>query len=75
MLSLAWVMIMKPLKQKVSVTLDEIVVDTIKRFAEEDDRSFSQFINYVLKEYIRDKGNAGNAQPHIDKTQNDSDRL
>lgn len=43
---------MKPLKSKVSITLDEDVIQQIKELAEKDDRSFSQFINMVLKEYI-----------------------
>ena len=43
---------MKPLKKKVSITLDEDVIQLIKQLAEKDDRSFSQFINMVLKEYI-----------------------
>ena len=42
---------MKPLKTKVSITLDENVIDTIK-MAEKDDRNFSQYINLVLKEWI-----------------------
>lgn len=43
---------MKPLKNKVSITLDEDVIQLIKELAEKDDRSFSQYINMVLKEYI-----------------------
>lgn len=43
---------MKPLKNKVSITLDSDVIDSIKRLAEQDDRSFSQYINLVLKEYL-----------------------
>lgn len=43
---------MKPLKSKVSITLDEDVIQQIRELAEKDDRSFSQFINMVLKEYI-----------------------
>lgn len=43
---------MKPLKNKVSITLDEDVIQLIKEMAEKDDRSFSQFINMILKEYI-----------------------
>lgn len=46
---------MKPLKEKVSITLDNDIVKEIKIMAEEDDRSFSQFINKVLKDYINDK--------------------
>lgn len=44
---------MKPLKNKVSITLDEDVTDKIKIFAEKDDRSFSQYVNLVLKAHIR----------------------
>lgn len=36
---------MKPLKEKVSITLDENIVEEIRKMAEEDDRSFSQYIN------------------------------
>lgn len=43
---------MKPLKQKVSITLDENIIEEIKKQAEKCDRSFSQFVNLVLKEYI-----------------------
>lgn len=43
---------MKPLKSKVSITLDEDVIEKIKDKAELDDRSFSQYINMVLKDHI-----------------------
>ena len=39
---------MKPLKEKVSITLDSDIVEKIKVLAENDDRSFSQYINKVL---------------------------
>lgn len=42
----------KPYKQKVSVSLDEDIITEIKQLAENDDRSFSQYINLVLKEHI-----------------------
>lgn len=44
---------MKPLKNKVSITLDADIIDRVKELAEEDDRSFSQYINLVLREYIK----------------------
>jgi Ribbon-helix-helix protein, copG family. len=54
------VRIMKPLKNKVSITLDEDIIQHIKKLAEEDDRSFSQYINMVLKEHIaKQNGDAG----------------
>lgn len=43
---------MKPLKEKVSITIDADIVQEIKKLAEDDDRSFSQYINMVLKEHI-----------------------
>ena len=44
---------MKPLKNKVSITLDADIIERIKELAEEDDRSFSQYINLVLREHIK----------------------
>ena len=43
---------MKPLKEKVSITLDLDIIKKLKDLAEDDDRSFSQYINMVLKEWI-----------------------
>ncbi len=48
---------MRPLKEKVSITLDGDVVEEVKRLAEEDDRSFSQYINRVLRKHIKNKNN------------------
>lgn len=45
----------KPLKTKVSITLDEEVIKRIKDLAEADDRNFSQYINLVLKKHIESK--------------------
>lgn len=43
----------KPLKSKVSITLDNDIIEKIKELAENDDRSFSQYINLVLKRHIK----------------------
>ena len=43
----------RPLKEKVSITLDSDVVQRIKELAEADDRSFSQYINMILKEHVQ----------------------
>ena len=43
---------MKPLKTKVSITLDADLVEVIKELAEKDDRSFSQYINLILKTWV-----------------------
>lgn len=46
---------MKPLKVKLSITLDEDVAESIRRLAEEDDRSVSQYINLILKNHLLKK--------------------
>ena len=46
---------MKPLKTKVSITLDADIIEQLKRLAEADDRSFSQYINLILKEFLSHK--------------------
>lgn len=45
---------LKPLKNKVSITLDEDVIRKIRELADSDDRNFSQYINLVLKKHIQD---------------------
>lgn len=51
---------MKPLKSKVSITLDGDIIERIRKLADEDDRSFSQYINLVLKEHILSKDKENN---------------
>lgn len=46
---------MKPLKTKVSITLDADIIEILKQLAEEDDRSFSQYVNLILKDYIKNR--------------------
>ena len=43
---------MKPLKQKISITIDEVTLEELRRLAEEDERSLSQYINLILKKYL-----------------------
>ena len=43
---------MKPLKTKVSITLDEPIVNKIQKLAEEEDRSLSSYINLALKAHL-----------------------
>lgn len=45
----------KNLKRNVSLTLDHDVVEGIKVLAEESDRSFSQYVNMVLKRILKNK--------------------
>lgn len=44
---------MKPLKEKISVTLDSDLVGELKEMAEADDRSLSQYINLILRKYVK----------------------
>jgi len=46
---------MKPLKEKISITIDWDVLEKIKEMAEGDDRSLSQYINIVLKNHIKNE--------------------
>lgn len=46
---------MKPLKEKISITIDSNILKQIKILAEKDERSVSQYINIILLEYIRSK--------------------
>ena len=44
---------MKPLKQKVSITLDEDVIKNLKTLAEECDRSLSQYIDVYKRQSLK----------------------
>ncbi len=44
---------MKPLKEKISITIDNDILAKIKEKAEYDDRSLSQYINLVLKQHLK----------------------
>ncbi|WP_297125277.1 toxin-antitoxin system protein [uncultured Eubacterium sp.] len=43
---------MKPLKEKISITIDADLLEKLKYEAECDDRSLSQYINLILKKHI-----------------------
>lgn len=45
---------MKPLKEKISITLDNDLLKRIRYLAEYDDRSLSQYINLVLKKHLEE---------------------
>lgn len=46
---------MKPLKEKISITVDSDILELARTEAENEDRSLSQYINLVLKEHLKDK--------------------
>ena len=46
---------MRPLKRKISITLDEDLLEIIKTHAEQNDRSVSQYINLILKKHMQNE--------------------
>ena len=46
---------MKPLKEKISITIDSDLLERLKENAESDDRSLSQYINVLLKKALDEK--------------------
>lgn len=43
---------MKPLKEKISITIDCDILEKLRKYSEADDRSLSQYINLVLKRHL-----------------------
>ena len=43
---------MRPLKERVSLTIDNDLLEKLRYEAERDDRSLSQYINLVLRRHI-----------------------
>ncbi len=43
---------MRPLKEKISITVDSELLKKARQLAELDERSLSQFINLALKDYV-----------------------
>ena len=46
---------MRPLKEKISITIDSDLLQELKAAAEQDDRSLSQYINMVLRKHVNEK--------------------
>jgi len=44
---------LKPLKEKISITVDSDLLCILRKEAEDDDRSLSQYINLILKDHIK----------------------
>lgn len=43
-------------KVKTSISLDKDIYDKIKALGEDEDRSFSQQVNKILKDFIKKEG-------------------
>ena len=52
--------VLKPLKEKISITIDSDILETLRILAENDDRSLSQYINIILKTHITKKASNSN---------------
>lgn len=44
---------MRPVKEKLSITIDSDLLEKLKECAEKDERSLSQYINLALKQHIK----------------------
>lgn len=44
---------MKPLKEKISITIDQDVLEKARIEAEKDDRSLSQYINLIIRDHLK----------------------
>jgi hypothetical protein len=45
----------RPLKEKISITLDNDLLAKLREKADEDDRSLSQYINLILKKNLEEQ--------------------
>ena len=45
---------MKPLKERISITIDGDLLEKLREKAEADERSLSQYINLVLKKHLEE---------------------
>lgn len=48
---------MKPLKEKISITIDSDLLEKLRLAAEKDERSLSQYINLILRKHISKENN------------------
>lgn len=46
---------MKPLKERISITIDNDLLEKLREKAEYDDRSLSSYINLILRRFIEEK--------------------
>ena len=42
------------MKKKITITLDEELIEKVEKLAEEEDRNLSSQINYILKKYFKE---------------------
>ncbi len=54
---------MKPLKTKISLTIDDPILDRVKYLAEREDRSLSSYINLVLRAHLEELDGKKSSEP------------
>lgn len=59
---------MKPLKERISITIDNDLLERLRYEAERDDRSLSQYINLVLRKHIRQLEKGSKEAESLDET-------
>ena len=45
---------MKPLKEKISITIDSDLLEKLREIADEDCRPLSQYINLILRKHLEE---------------------
>ena len=45
---------MKPLKERISITIDSDLLEKLREIADEDCRPLSQYINLVLRKHVEE---------------------
>ena len=65
---------MKPLKEKISITIDSDILETLRILAEDDDCSLSQYINIVLKTHIAEKAKSRTGETRSKRYKNKGNR-
>ena len=48
---------MKPLKERISITIDSDLLEKLREIADEDCRPLSQYINLVLRKHVEELDN------------------
>ena len=46
---------MRPLKEKISISIDSDLLEKLREKADEDSRPLSQYINLILRKYMEQK--------------------
>ena len=58
---------MRPLKEKISITIDGDILEKLRDRAEYDGRSLSQYINLVLKRHLEQEEEKKSSIPRCDR--------